>query len=112
MLIASRIFVFSVSAMIQFLVYQWQAGLMLVAEKSSISQVDPVVQAARNLLTSNDFNNLEAFRKLCPDLGNDAASRLDSVRLYRKFLRSSANCVLPNGRGAKWNFVLSTNPPC
>lgn len=87
MLIAALIFVFSVSAMIQFVVLQWRAGLVRVAEKFPVGQADQAAQMARNLLTTNDFKNLEAFRKLCPDLGSQSAPRLGSVRLYHKLLQ-------------------------
>src|SRR5277367_529741 len=87
MLIASLIFVFSLSAMTQFVLLQWRAGLIVVAEKFPISQADPAAQLARNLLNVNDFSNLEAFRNLCPNLGKDSAPRLGSVRFYRSFLQ-------------------------
>jgi len=87
MLIAALIFVFSVSAMIQFVVLQWRAGLVRVAESLPPGQADHAAQMARNMLTDNDFDNLEAFRKLCPNLGSDSAPRLGSVRLYHKLLQ-------------------------
>lgn len=73
--------------MIQFVVSQWRAGLIRVAEELPVSQAEPAAQMARTLLTSNDFNNLEVFRKLCPDVGSDSAPRLGSVRLYHKLLQ-------------------------
>ena len=86
MLIAAFIFVLSFAGLIQFVGLQWRAGLVRVASAS-------VAEAGTKGLLDRDFADLEAFQKLCPDLGG-SASKLRSVGLYHGFLQ------IPSALGA------------
>lgn len=90
MLIAAFIFVLSFAALIQFAALQWRAGLIRVASTSLAGEAG----TAYNLLKDKDFGDLEAFGKLCPEIGV-AAPKLRGVRVYHSFLQLFA------GLGAK-----------
>ena len=81
MLMAAFIFVLSFAALVQFVVLQWRASLVRVASALP-------VQNESNPLKINDFNDVAAYRKLCPDLGADSAPpKLRLVRLYHCLLQ-------------------------
>ena len=82
MLTAAFIFVLSFAALIQFAVLQWRASLVRIASTLQ-AEDDP------NLLKVQDFKDVAAYRKLCPDLGgaNSAPPKLRLVRLYHCLLQ-------------------------
>ena len=81
MLIAAFIFVLSFAALVQFVVLQWRASLVRVAGTLQ-------TENDSNIMKTNDFTGVAAYRKLCPDLGADTAPpKLRLVRFYHCLLQ-------------------------
>lgn len=87
MLVASLIFVISLAAMIQFAAFTWHAGLLHVASEPVELEADPAAALSHNSLQLNDFRNVAAYQKLCPELAGGQGSELRSVRIYYRFLQ-------------------------
>lgn len=89
MLIAAFIFVLSIAALVQFMVLQWRAGLVRVASTSFAPENNARAETALNLFRNKGFSDLEAFHKLCPDLGV-TAPKLRGVRCYHSLMQFCA----------------------
>src|SRR5580700_2783611 len=68
MLIAAFIFVISVAALVQFAVFTWRAGFLQVASQPLPNQAE-IAFATRNMLQSNNFEDISAYQQLCPEVG-------------------------------------------
>jgi hypothetical protein len=84
MLIAALIFVMSIAVIIQFGALSWHAGLIRVAAESVPSA--HAIAAAKPLI-SEDFSNITAYGKLCPDFADGSYLQLRAVRLYYRGLQ-------------------------
>ena len=87
MLVASLIFVISIVAMIQFAVFTWHAGLLRVACEPVELEAEAAAAMANKSLQFNDFRNVAAYQKLCPELVGGQSSELRSIRVYYRFLQ-------------------------
>jgi hypothetical protein len=87
MLIAALIFVISIATVIQFAVLSWRAGLLRVASDKVAAEWEPLTQSGAKSVISNDFIDITAYSKLCPDLGAGSAPHFRSLRLYYRFLQ-------------------------
>ena len=89
MLIAAFIFVISAVAMVQFAVFSWRADLIhAVAAGPSC-----------NLLKSNNFEDVTAYQKLCPELTVSPAPNLRFIRIYYNLLQAASDlgaAVMPS----------------
>lgn len=87
MLIATLIFVISMAVVIQFGVFSWRAGLIRVASESVLAGRElPAISLAKPLI-SEDFCNITAYGKLCPDFSDGSFLKLRGVRAYYRALQ-------------------------
>jgi hypothetical protein len=86
MLIAALIFVISLAAVIQFAVLSWRAALLKAASEPLPAEWEPANPIPKSLFY-NEFLNVTAYSKMCPDLGGESASKLRSLRFYYRFLQ-------------------------
>lgn len=86
MLVAALIFVISMAAVIQFAVLSWRAALLKGALEPLPAEWEPAANSMAKSLIHNEFVNITAYSKMCPDLGGDAKSKLRSLRIYYRFL--------------------------
>jgi len=104
MLIAAFILVISLAALLRFAVFSWRAGLLRGAARPVGSEAEARAEQALNSLYSQDFRDIYAYQKLCPDL-RGGASGLRSVRVYYKIVQSLsalAGAILPKGLATGW----------
>jgi hypothetical protein len=91
MLIAAFISVISMAVVIQFGVLSWRAGLIRVASELQIAGRElPAIAFAKPLITE-DFYNITAYSKLCPDFSDGSFLKLRSVRAYYRALQFLKN---------------------
>ena len=80
MLTAAFICVFSVGAMIKFAVMSWRAGIVRVAESTTVDLALEGTQVP-------DFAAISAYHKLCPDLSKGTGMNLRAISVYYKALQ-------------------------
>lgn len=91
MLIAALIFVMSLAVVVQFGLLSWHAGLIRVASEALPAAQEASVIAAAKPLISEEFANITAYGKLCPDFVDGSYLKLRSVRLYYRSLQILKN---------------------
>lgn len=91
MLIAALICVMSSAVIIQFGVLSWRAGLIRVASGALPAAREASAIVAAKPLISEEFANITAYGKLCPDFGDGSYLKLRSVRLYYRGLQFLRN---------------------
>jgi hypothetical protein len=82
MLIAAFIFVISLAAVIQFAALSWRAALLTTASEPLPAEWEAIAEPMAKSFVSNQFLNITAYSKLCPDLGGGQAPKFRSLRLY------------------------------
>lgn len=87
MLIAAIIFVMSMAVVIQFGVLSWHAGLIRVASEPLVAGRELPAFALAKPLIAEDFYNITAYGKLCPDFSDGSFLKLRSVRAYYRALQ-------------------------
>jgi hypothetical protein len=87
MLIAALIFVISLATVIQFAVLSWRAGLLRVASEPVSTQWESLADCTAKPLIKNDFLNITAYGKLCPDIGAGSAPKFWTLRAYYRLLQ-------------------------
>lgn len=91
MLIAALISVISMAVVIQFGVLSWRAGLIRVASELQVAGRElPSIALAKPFITE-DFYNITAYGKLCPDFSDGSFLKLRSVRTYYRALQFLKN---------------------
>ena len=92
MLIASLIFVLSFAALVQFAALSWRAGLLRVATAPLEFESDLLANMADKSLSINNFRDVCAYQKLCPNLVAASASgpSMGSVGLYYRALQAAS----------------------
>jgi hypothetical protein len=87
MLIAALIFVMSSAVIIQFGLLSWRSALIRVASEALPAAREASVIAVAKPLISEEFANITAYGKLCPDFADGSYLKLRSVRLYYRGLQ-------------------------
>jgi hypothetical protein len=89
MFISACIFVISLAAVVQFLIYSWRSGLLRVAgARNPIITAGQAASVYRKILETEDFNEVISYQKVCQDLRPSGGRGLSSVELYYGFLDS------------------------
>jgi len=88
MLIAALIFVISLATVIQFAVLSWRAGLLRAAAEPVSPQWESVTGSLAKSLISDNFLNITAYGKLCPDISTGSVPRFRSLRVYYRLLKT------------------------
>jgi len=88
MLIAALIFVISLATVVQFAVFSWRAGLLRAASEPISAQFESIADCAAKSLISDEFMNITAYGKLCPDIGAGSVPKFRSLRLYYGLLQA------------------------
>jgi len=105
MLVATLILVVSLAALIQFAAFAWRAAFLAVAT-AELPENSP------KSIDLNDFEDAQAYARLCPDLSIGRGSSLLSVQLYRRVLQvlsSIGEAILPPAAGwAQREMALCT----
>jgi CxxC motif-containing protein (DUF1111 family) len=110
MLIGAFILVISFSALIQFAVFTWRAGVLQVASQAPEFEPDSSEALSRNYLNSNSFHDVAAYQNLCPELSAGSAPKLGSVRVYYRLLQAlkALGEAMPSAAWAEREMALCT----
>jgi CxxC motif-containing protein (DUF1111 family) len=110
MLIGAFILVISFSALVQFAVFTWRAGLLQVASQAPVFEADSSEALSHNYLNSNNFHDVAAYQNLCPELSAGSAPKLGSVRAYYRILQAlkALGEAMPSAAWAEREMALCT----
>jgi hypothetical protein len=86
MIIAALIFVMSLAAVIQFTLLSWRAGVLKVASEPLPAEWESAASNGRNRLIPNGFRSIEAYSRLCPELGRGLRMNFRSLRMYYRLV--------------------------
>jgi len=95
MLISILILVVSLSALIQFAAFTWRAAFLTIAT------ADLPGDHTKHFVV-NDFEEVSAYEKLCPELGVRVRTRFGSVSVYNSLLHftmSIGDSIFPSASG-------------
>ena len=97
-MIAALIFVISMAAAVQFVVFSWRAALLSIAAKPLSETGHRAIDLVAGCLEPEDFRAVSALHQVCPDLTSAKNRKMWHVRAYYRtleFVQSVSHAVLP-----------------